>query len=391
MRFEPQFHSTYAAFSYRGIGTRFYNRWQFEVLEYVARTPSSLDQIREIVRVKEDKLREFLASEINSGVIVETSEKPFPAVKIPRRTPAEEFKGFPVSFLSAPTTVDLFLTKACNLRCWHCFADGGIPLKNELSYEEWISVFDQLEEMGVLEIRLNGGEPFMRRRIYELLYHLENMRYHKLLITNGTLLTEKAVDALAASEITPTVSLDGATPQVHDAFRGVSGAFDKTVRAMHLLQERGLIYGVNTCVHRENIGQIEEIVQLAAKLGAARQGFLSLVPVGRMAEKEKLVSEAEYVMIGLTVLRLARKYRQKIELTEEIISDELPLQSLGLYTCSIDADGQVYPSNRVLRDPRFRVGSVRESTIREMWFSHKWIPFRQGSKKLRPFGIKLLF
>jgi len=389
LRSEPQFQSTYAAFDYRGIGTRFYSKWQFDILEHLARNASHPEDLSRILMVDEHRLEEFLASQIRNNILVEVSEEAFRSIYVPPRARPEAFQGFPVPFLSAPTTVDLFLSRACNLRCSHCFADGGIPMKNELSYEEWISSFDQLEEMGVLEIRLNGGEPFMRRGIYDLLNHLKEKRYHKVMITNGTLISEKAVDALASSEITPTVSLDGATAQVHDTFRGVPGAFQKTVKAMQRLQHRGMTYGVNTCIHGGNLAEIEDTIRLAAKLGAARIGLLSLIEVGRMAKtKVNMISEPEYLMIGLRILGLAKKYKNKIEITEEIVSDELPLQSIGLYTCSIDANGQVYPSNRVLGDPRFRVGSVREASLREIWFSENWIPFRRTSQRLKALGLE---
>ncbi|NWG09387.1 MAG: radical SAM protein [Nitrososphaerales archaeon] len=335
------------------------------------------------LKVDKDRLKGFLDSELKSKFILEAkNHKTTPSLYVPPRVEPSSYEGFSCPFLSSPTTVDIFLTRACNLKCSHCFSEGGKPLKNELSFEEWISVLDQLEEMAVLQVRLNGGEPFMRRRIYDILSHLEHKRYRKVMLTNGTLLNDKAIDALLSSDVTPTLSLDGATAKVHDDFRGVLGAFNRTLKAMKLLQERGITYGLNTCVHSENIGQIEDIIRLGIQFGAARIGLLGLAEVGRLAmTKKNIVSGPEYLMFSLKLVHLVRKYKGKIDVAEEIISKEPPLDSVGIFTCSIDSDGGVYPSNRVLGESRSRMGSVREATLREIWFSRLWIPFRRGLKK----------
>jgi MoaA/NifB/PqqE/SkfB family radical SAM enzyme len=391
LRFEPQFYSTYAAFHCRRVETCFYPRWQFEVLDDLARQPSNVEETPLARNIDKDKLRGFLDSQLQSGfVVVGNQENPSP-VHVPARVSPDAFDGFPSPFLSAPSTVDVFLTRACNLKCSHCFSQGGRPLKNELSLEEWVSVFNQLDEMGTLQVRLNGGEPLMHPRIYDILAHLNHVRFRKVILTNGTMLNEKVIDALINADITPTVSLDGPTARIHDDFRGVPGAFDRTLRALGLLREKRMTYGINTCVHSGNIWEIEDMVQLAIKFGAARIGLLGLIESGRLATtKKNIVSEPEYVLLNLGLLRVVRKYGAKIQISETIVSHGVPIENVGVFACSIDSDGGVYPANRVLGDAKFRIGSLRESTLREIWFSHGWIPFRRGLKKSRALGLEVL-
>jgi MoaA/NifB/PqqE/SkfB family radical SAM enzyme len=355
---------------------------QFQILEFFSKKPYTFNEIFQKTSLNKNRLKSFLSQEIKFGTIIEGNFEEFSPVQIPPRQDSDAYKGFPSPFLSAPTTIDLFLTRACNLKCCHCFANGGSPLKNELTNEEWLSVFDQIEKMGVLQVRLNGGEPFMRRGIYEILSFLRHKRFQKLMITNGTLLTKDAIDALMQSGITPTISLDGATSTVHDNFRGVPGAFKRTLKAIERLKLNGISFGLNTCVHFGNIGQIEDIIRLGSKLGASRIGLLSIEPVGRSAETEtNMISEIEYIFLSLKFRRLAKKYENEIEVTQEILPSEIPLKSIGVYSCSIDSDGSVYPTNRVLGDFRFKMGSVREKNFSEIWFSQNWIPFRIGHDK----------
>ncbi len=391
LRYEPQFYSTYAAFDSKRILTHFYSPEQYSTLEYLARRPSERTDLSKRPSLRNDELNAFIDEELRTGFIVDTASSESTSMNVPSKPEPTAFQGFPAPFLSAPTTVDLFLTRACNLRCCHCFAEGGRPLKGELSHEEWLSVFDQLEQMGVLQVRLTGGEPFMRRRILELLDYLKCKRFQKLLITNGTMLNEKTIEALAKSDTTPTVSLDGATAEVHDSFRGVPGAFRRTLKGISYLHRSGIMYGLNTCVHAGNLGQIEDIVRFGAKMGASRIGLLGLQPAGRAKNMVKgSVSDVEYLMLGLRLMRLTRKYQGKIEITQELFPEGVPLRSIGTFTCSIDSDGGVFPDNLVLGNQRYRVGDVRLSSLREVWFSHDWVPFRKGLGEKGRLGLREL-
>lgn len=389
LRFEPQFHSTYAAFDFRRVVTCFYRRWEFEVLDYLARNPSGIDEICANLKADRKRLKDFLASQLRRGLVLEVDgEEGVFTVEVPARADPDAFEGFPAPFLSAPSTVDIFLTRACNLRCHHCFSNGGRPLRNELSFEELESILNQFQEMGVLQVRLNGGEPFMHRRIYDVLSHLRRIRCRKVILTNGTMLNDRAIDALVDSDVTPTISLDGPSAKVHDELRGVPGAFDRTLRALELLQRRGVMYGINTCVNSENIEQIEDIIRVAIKHRAARIGLLGVAQVGRLAlTKRNMVTPEEYAVLSLILPRLARKYKGRIEVSEMLVSRGVPVESAGAFACSIDSDGSVYPANLVLGDPRFRVGSLRESPLRYLWFLHTWIRFRRGLKKFRTLDL----
>jgi MoaA/NifB/PqqE/SkfB family radical SAM enzyme len=131
------------------------------------------------------------------------------------------------------------------------------------------------------------------------------------------------------------------------------------------------------------------MIRVAIKHRAARIGLLGLAQVGRLAStKRNMVTPAEYAVLSLILPRLAHKYKGKIEVSEMLVSRGLPVESVGTFTCSIDSDGSIYPANLVLGDSRFRIGSLRESPLRYLWFSPTWIRFRRGPKKFRTLGLE---
>ncbi len=91
----------------------------------------------------------------------------------------------------APFQVVWDITYACNLRCKHCYATAGKPLKDELTTEEALEVIDRLDRLGVTIIAFSGGEPLVRRDIFELTSHAAEKGIYVAIATNGTLITEE--------------------------------------------------------------------------------------------------------------------------------------------------------------------------------------------------------
>jgi radical SAM protein with 4Fe4S-binding SPASM domain len=299
------------------------------------------------------------------------------------------FKKFPIPFLSAPMSVDVFVTRRCNLRCTHCFASSTEGNASELAYEDLESIFNQLESMGIFEVRVNGGEPLLHHEIDKILAFLRKKRFRKVILTNGTLLDGRIVKLLKESGTIPTISLDDSQVESHDSFRGVEGAFDKTIKAMRLLRDCGVEYGVNCCINRTNMVRYEEIITLAEKCGASRIAFLDLKPTGRMKSNLSLVPsyrEYEGLMAGLLV---AKAKHRKIDVALDVFLHCYPLResileakkgfvscSAGKTRLSIDSDGFVYPCNMAISDPQWRMGNVKNGSISDIWFSSKWDFFR---------------
>jgi radical SAM protein with 4Fe4S-binding SPASM domain len=305
-----------------------------------------------------------------------------------------QYDQFPIPFLSAPSSVDVFVTSRCNLRCVHCFSSREGKGNRDLSVQELESIFNQLERMGVMEVRLTGGEPLLHPEICTLLDIIQKKRFRKVLITNGTLLDEENVPRLKEAGVIPTISLEDVNPEEHDVFSGVVGSFKRTMMALNLLKKQGIPYGINCCLHKGNLNRCEDVIKLSIRQGAIRIAFLDLKVVGRMKRNREWVPAWDMYQNIFDYLLIAKaRYRKRIDVSLDVFLHCYPLRESnlelkkGYVSCkagknrmTIDSDAAVYPCNLVLSDPRWFMGDLREETMADIWFSKKWLFFRGGVK-----------
>ncbi|WP_147654458.1 radical SAM/SPASM domain-containing protein [Methanomassiliicoccus luminyensis] len=182
----------------------------------------------------------------------------------------------------APFQVVWDVTYACNLRCKHCYASAGEAHQDELTTAEGVALIDRLAAMGVPIIAFSGGEPLVRPDLLELAKHAEGKGMFVALATNGTLLTPEKVAALKENGVGYLqISLDGADAAVHDGFRGVPGAFDRTVGGIRNAIDQDLFVNISTTVTRNNIGEVPQIIDLCGDLGVNWFMAYNFIPAGR--------------------------------------------------------------------------------------------------------------
>jgi heme b synthase len=175
------------------------------------------------------------------------------------------------------------ITRSCNLSCLHCraAAEKG-PYEGELTTEECFRFIDEVAAFSKPVLILTGGEPLMREDIFEVASYGTHKGIRVVMAVNGTLLNlEKASAAKRAGIQRVSISLDGATPESHDAFRGVVGAYAGAMEGINYLKEVGLDFQINTTVTKRNLAEIETIFRLTIQLGAAAHHIFLLVPMGR--------------------------------------------------------------------------------------------------------------
>lgn len=175
------------------------------------------------------------------------------------------------------------MTTACNLRCIHCHASGGKPAGDELTTEEAKSLLDQLAE--VPEFRMmafTGGEPLVRKDLFELLAYSQALGFTNTMATNATLIDDEVARRLRRFGLAiAAVSLDGFTAEQHDMVRGISSSFEAAIRGMRALRRAGIVLHVNITAMEYNVEQLEELMTLVDALGTGILLMYQLVPVGR--------------------------------------------------------------------------------------------------------------
>src|SRR5438093_6521228 len=165
-------------------------------------------------------------------------------------------------------TAQIELTYGCNLHCVHCYTDcynRADLIKQEMSYEEITRILDQLAAEGCLWVCFTGGEIFMRKDFLDIYAYAKQKGFLITLFTNGTLFTEAIADYL--KEHPPfciAISCHGATDETFDRITQVKGSFQRFLKGIRLLVERGLPIKIKTkgmTVNQHELDQIKAFVE----------------------------------------------------------------------------------------------------------------------------------
>lgn len=155
------------------------------------------------------------------------------------------------------------LIRRCNLTCKHCYsisADKDFP--GELSTEEVFSVMDDLKTFGVPVLILSGGEPLLRRDIFEISQRAKDMGFYVGLSTNGTLINKDNIANIAAVGYNYVgISIDG-IKDTHDRFRRMKGGFDAAMNGIRLCRDSGAKVGMRFTMTQDNAHELPQLLQL---------------------------------------------------------------------------------------------------------------------------------
>jgi len=185
----------------------------------------------------------------------------------------------------APFLVVWNYTKLCNLKCEHCYENAGPnQAPDELTTEEAKRVIDEFEESGVVAIAFSGGEPLMRKDIFEVAGYAKRKGFFVSVATNGTLITKEVARRMKEVFDYAEISLDG-FEEVHDRFRGVPGAWRKTCDGIKNTLAEGIDTGVALTATKYNLNEIPKLIDFVeSELGAKRVIMFNYVPTGRAQE-----------------------------------------------------------------------------------------------------------
>ena len=223
-----------------------------------------------------------------------------------------------IDFNQRPFLAIWEVTQACDLACGHCRASAQ-PERHpmELATEEGKSLIDQIATLRVPVFVLTGGDPIKRPDLFELIAHARKVGVRVSLTPSATpLLTREIVFPLKEAGLARlAVSMDGATPATHDAFRGMSGSFARTLGASHWANEAGLPVQINTTFSRRNIGEIDAIVSLVETLRITLWSVFFLVPTGR-GKLNDLLNADEFEEVFAKIFGLSKTASFDIKTTE---------------------------------------------------------------------------
>jgi MoaA/NifB/PqqE/SkfB family radical SAM enzyme len=180
---------------------------------------------------------------------------------------------------------NLQLTRRCNLACLYCRTSSSpsVDTTAELSTARWLFVFDRLKEDGVRSVFATGGEIFVRPDIWDLLEELER-RFMVHILTNGHALADDVSPeqrAIVARLASVQISLDSATPELHDRFRG-KGSWARALAAIETVRALDVEAVISAVVAPGGGANVCELAILADRLGV-KLLLRPLLPQGRGA------------------------------------------------------------------------------------------------------------
>ena len=174
--------------------------------------------------------------------------------------------------LLVPVNGTIEVSDRCPLECVHCY--NNLPMndaearRRELTTEEHFRMLDELAELGCLWLLFTGGEIFARKDFLDIYTHAKSRGFLVTLFTNGTLITERIADALAANPpFSIEITLYGRTKATYESLTGIPGSFEKCLRGIHLLLERKLPLKLKTVGLTINKHEIPAMRRFAEELG----------------------------------------------------------------------------------------------------------------------------
>ncbi len=195
-------------------------------------------------------------------------------------------------FSQAPFTIAWEVTRACAFACVHCRADAQHQADpRQLTHEESLRLIERMKDFGSPILVFTGGDPLMRRDLFDLIAYATQLGLRCSLTPTATALatTQRLEKAKEAGIRRIALSLDAASPAVHDDFRQVPGSWARTLQILKNAHEVGLSAQVNTTVSTYNVDTLAEMVPFIQEVGAVQWSLFFLVPTGR-AQLGRMVS-----------------------------------------------------------------------------------------------------
>ena len=292
------------------------------------------------------------------------------------------------SFTPKPSVMYMELTYRCNCRCKFCerWKIGPQAHQKELTTEEVKKILIQAYKIGVRYVGFTGGEPFLRKDIFEIGKFAKNMGLTVTVASNGTLINENNIKEIVTAFDSLTISLDGILKETHDSLRGVKGGYALAMDAIDLLKKWRMPVAVNMVIVRQNFMEIDEYIQFFSE----KRIPVQLTPVHEYETSYLKVNEAlkqidiekfreEWMNLSKKYVFLSCRYYKHIP---TYLSK--PNKLLHSYICFagavmffVNPYGEVFPCEF----NRISMGNVREEQLATIWEKGKEIRRNIASPK----------
>jgi len=299
-------------------------------------------------------------------------------------------------------------TIKCNLACAHCRRiETNKTAYKDVSTAQAKDFLEQLAGLGIEQSMMpvlvfSGGEPLCRDDLFELISRAGSLGIIPALATNGTLIDSTVAERIRETGVMRvSVSLDGATAEVHNKLRQLSGSFEKAIEGIGHLREQKVPFQINMTLTRHNAHQIEDVYNLAKSLGAVAVHIFMLVPVGcgqSLADTDML-SPKQYEQKMLDICKLDGRGELQLKVTcgphyervtrEQGVSSHMKASRsghggasrgclAGIGVLFVGHQGDVFPCGYL----PVRCGNVLEDKLSDIWYNNKDLARMRDSNQL---------
>ena len=267
----------------------------------------------------------------------------------------------------------------CNLTCEHCLVDSSPNGDKGLDFGQIKNIIDSAINLGTNRFYFTGGEPFLRKDIFDLIEYVCTKNDKELIIlTNATLLNNNTTEKLKPfvdKQLRIQISLDGSTPEINDSVRG-EGSFIRTVEGIKNVVNAGFVPTVTTAITNHNINDIPEITKLLAKLDVKTHHLLWIHKRGRATSNgngffisiEKLIAVTKKVKETASTLDItvdnfdSYQFRANSNKGTRYDLGNACYDSMCIYS-----NGDVYPSAAFAGYENLKCGNIFKKPFEEIW------------------------
>jgi pyrroloquinoline quinone biosynthesis protein E len=278
------------------------------------------------------------------------------------------------------------LTYKCPLQCPYCSNPLDYAQHNsEISTEDWKRVLSQARKMGAVQLGFSGGEPLSRQDLPELVEHARQLGYYTNLITSGYGLNEERIIQLKEAGLDHIqLSIQASTQELNDHIAGTVSYENKKAVA-HLIKKHGYPMVLCVVIHRENIHQMQQILEMAEELGADYVELANTQYYGWAHKNRDLLmpTKEQYE----TAEAIAQAYKKQVADKMKIyyiipdFHEDRPkacMNGWGTTFLTIAPDGVALPCHSARELPGLDCPNVNDFSIEQIWNDSKAFNFFRG-------------
>jgi radical SAM protein with 4Fe4S-binding SPASM domain len=278
--------------------------------------------------------------------------------------------------LRRPLIVWFEVTRACDLRCSHCYIDAGHRRRGELTTDEVFAALDDLAKLGAFSLVLAGGEPYLRRDFPDILEYAVELGFIVAVVTNGSLLTPELVRRIPRDRCRVTLSVDGM--EAHHTIRGGRSTFQLMQQKLQLLRDASVPHSISTVISKANIHELEALLTWCMDHDVIFR-TVTFNPLGRgLRNVDTHALSAADAEASSAIFMMQKRFEKEKDKTTGLCVSKFFDYALNLMYvtrrehCSrsiayLAANGDVYPCVSSAATETFGAGNIRQTPFSELW------------------------